>query len=318
MPKQRRHLTNAAQLDGIAATRGHLPMAAADAPVSRAICLSCGAGQVGRYCSECGERRIGRADLTVRAFLEAALYELTDADGRLWRSVRSLLLHPGRLSEEYLVGRRRPWLSPVQLFLICNVTFFVLLEFLPLYVFTTRLSDHLLGNEYGPWLLGLEARPGITFRALLQDQEAFAAYARTFDAVTAGPAKSLIFSMIPGIALVLYVLHGRRRRHFVEHLVFATHLLAVVLVTIVVTLIAAVVLARAVVLLQFRVPDNEDALFSLVFLVLLLAWVLPGMKHFYAQSWGITAVKVPFFILGFYYVVLAYRLMLFMLTVRLV
>src|SRR5690606_21479332 len=85
---------------------------------TRASCPSCGAGLTGRYCAECGERSTGRADLSLLAFLKDALYELANADSRVWRSLRSLLLQPGRLSEEYLAGRRRPWLGPVQLFLI--------------------------------------------------------------------------------------------------------------------------------------------------------------------------------------------------------
>lgn len=290
---------------------------APDVPATRGSCPSCGAGLLGRYCAECGERGSGRADLRVRAFLKDALYEAINADSRLWRSVRSLILQPGYLSEEYLIGRRRPWLSPVQLFLICNVTFFILLEFVPLHVFTTRLSDHIFAHPYGTWILGMEARPGVTFRALVQDQEAFNAYARTFNAVTAGPAKSLIFLMIPGVALLLHVLHATRRRYFVEHLVFATHLFAVLLVAIVGALVAAVVFARVLLLLDIRFPGDDDSFFSLVLLGVFLPWLLVGLRRFYDQSWGMAALKVPFFIAGFYLVLVAYRLMLFLLTVRL-
>jgi len=232
--------------------------------------------------------------------------------------VRSLVLQPGYLSEEYLAGRRRPWFGPVQLFLICNVTFFVLLEFLPLHVFTTRLSDHLFAHPYGRWILGMEARPGVTFRALVQDQEAFRAYARTFNAVTAGPAKSLIVVMIPGVALLLHVLHATRRRYFVEHLVFATHLLAVVIMAIVGAVITAVVFGRVLLLLEIRFPGNDDSFFSLVLLGLFLPWLLPALRRFYGQSWSMAALKVPLFIMGLYVVLVAYRLMLFLLTVRLV
>jgi hypothetical protein len=289
-----------------------------DGSATRAFCPSCGAGLFGRYCAECGERSTGRADLRALAFLKDALYELTNTDSRIWRSLRSLVLQPGHLSEEYLAGRRRPWLGPVQLFLICNVAFFILLEFLPLHVFTTRLSDHLFGNEYGIWVLGMEARPGVTFRTLVQDQEAFGAYARTFNAVTAGLAKSLIFLMIPGVALLLHVLHARHRRYFVEHLVFATHLFAVVIMAIVAATITTVVFGRVLLLLGLRFSGDDDSFFGLVLLGVFVPWMLPGLRRFYGQSWGMAALKVPLFIVGFYYVLLAYRLMLFLLTIRLV
>ena len=289
-----------------------------DVPATGRSCPSCGVGLLGRYCAECGERATGRADLRVRAFLEDALYELANADSRIWRSVRSLFLQPGYLSEEYLAGRRRPWLGPVQLFLICNVTFFLLLHFLPLHVFTTRLSDHLFAHPYGRWILGMEARPGVTFRALVQDQEAFRAYANTFNTVTAGPAKSLIILMIPGVALLLHVLHATRRRYFVEHLVFATHLFAVVVMAIVVALITAVGIRRVLLFLDVRFPGSDDSLFMLVLLGLVVPWLLPGLRRFYRQSWSMAAIKVPLFIIGLQLVLVAYRLMLFLLTVRLI
>ncbi|HEY8469618.1 MAG TPA: DUF3667 domain-containing protein [Longimicrobiales bacterium] len=252
------------------------------------------------------------------AFLKDALYELANADSRIWRSLRSLLLQPGRLSEEYLAGRRRPWLGPVQLFLICNGAFFVLLEFLPAHVFTTRLRDHLFAHPYGTWALGLEARPGVSFRALAQDREAFLAYARTFDAVTAGLAKSLIFTMIPGVALVLHALHARRRRYFVEHLVFATHLLAVVLMAVVAALIAARAIGCGLVLLGLGFPGNDDAFYGLVLLGLFIPWLLAAPRRFYGQGRAIAALELPLFIVGFCAVLVAYRFVLFLPTIRMV
>jgi len=293
-------------------------VAASDPAGTRASCPSCGASLTGRYCAECGERSVGREDLSVVAFVKDALYELANVDSRIWRSLRSLLFQPGRLSEEYLAGRQRPWLGPVQLFLICNVVFFVLLEFVPVYTFTTRLYDHLYSHPYSAWALGLEARPGVSFRALVQEREAFTAYARTFDAVTAGLAKSLIFVMIPGIALVLHALHARRRRYFVEHLVFATHLLAVLLMAIVVAVSAAYAVGRALVSFGLGFPRNEDAFISLLLLGFFLPWLLPALRRFYDQGWGVAALKVPLFIVGFYAVLVAYRFVLFLLTIRMV
>jgi hypothetical protein len=283
-----------------------------------AACPSCGAAAAGRFCAECGERTTGRVDPTVVAFLRDALYELLNADSRVWRSFRSLFLEPGRLSEEYLAGRRRPWLSPVQLFLICNVAFFILLEFLPAHVFTTRLIDHFNSHPYGTLILDMDARPGLTFRELMADQEAFRRYATTFDAVTAGPAKSLVFIMIPGIALLLNALNARRRRYFVEHLVFATHLFAVLIVMIVAAVGVAMLLMRGMRLFGFPYTGSEDGLFGLVLLGVFLPWLIPGLRRFYHQHFGIAVLKVPFFIVGLYGVLIAYRLTLFLLTVRLV
>jgi hypothetical protein len=281
-------------------------------------CPSCGAALTGQYCAACGERTARRTDLSITAFLADAIADVLNADSRIWRSLRALVLQPGRLSGEYLAGRRRPWLGPVQLFLLCNVVFFVLLEFLPLYVFTTRLSDHLFAHPYGDRILRMDARPGVTFQALAQDGEAYRAYATTFNTVTAGLAKSLIFLMIPGVAVVLHLLHVARRRYFVEHLLLATHFLAFVLLAIVAAMFTATALERGMRLFGQSIPWEGDALFILVLLALLTPWLTAAFRRFYGQGWTLAVLKVLLFVVAFYVVLVGYRLTLFLLTVRVI
>ena len=46
-------------------------------------------------------------------------------DGKLPASLRALLTKPGFLTEEFLAGRRARWLSPLRLYLICSVVYFL-------------------------------------------------------------------------------------------------------------------------------------------------------------------------------------------------
>jgi hypothetical protein len=90
-------------------------------------CVFCGAPLSGPYCSQCGERALQPASLTLRHFLLTTVaHELLHVDGALWRTLRLLFLRPGRLSLEYSVGRRRPYVNPFRLLLIAIVAYAVM------------------------------------------------------------------------------------------------------------------------------------------------------------------------------------------------
>jgi hypothetical protein len=65
-----------------------------------------------------------------RPWLEFArdmLAELLDFDGRMLRSMRLLLTHPGFLSHEYISGRRVAYTSPIRIYLVISLVFFFVL-----------------------------------------------------------------------------------------------------------------------------------------------------------------------------------------------
>lgn len=89
-----------------------------------APCANCDTALQGPYCHACGqlaedfERSIG--SLLVEAF-----ENLFHADGRLPRTLRALVLHPARLTRDYLAGKRAYQMPPLRLFLVVIVVFFL-------------------------------------------------------------------------------------------------------------------------------------------------------------------------------------------------
>ena len=59
-------------------------------------------------------------------FTRVATEDLTHADSRLWRTLTALLFKPGRLTREFLAGRRARYLPPVRLYLVLSVLFFLI------------------------------------------------------------------------------------------------------------------------------------------------------------------------------------------------
>jgi hypothetical protein len=179
-------------------------------------CVSCGSPMTGRYCAACGERKIEPADLTLWHFLTHGLEIFFHVDGKIFRTVRALVLQPGRLTADFLSGRRTPYLGPLQLFLAVNLGFFLLHSFLHLAPFTTPLRFQ-RNSEYA-WL----ARP-MTDRRIAVLGITPADYAERFDQRTDTAAHSLVLALVPILALGVAACYFRRGRPYLQHLVFALH-----------------------------------------------------------------------------------------------
>jgi hypothetical protein len=86
-------------------------------------CLNCGEALHGAFCGACGQRSVP-ANPSVSELAGDAWHELSGYDGRVAETFRNLL-RPGRLTIDYLRGRRARYLSPVRLYLIASVVYFL-------------------------------------------------------------------------------------------------------------------------------------------------------------------------------------------------
>ena len=91
-------------------------------------CRNCGALADDAYCPKCGQETLLRLP-TLREFVREAAGRYVAFDGRLWRTVGSLVLRPGFLTREYLAGRRRRYIRPARLYLFATLIFFAVSRF---------------------------------------------------------------------------------------------------------------------------------------------------------------------------------------------
>ncbi|MEM1410740.1 MAG: DUF3667 domain-containing protein [Pseudomonadota bacterium] len=107
-----------------------------------ARCLNCGTPLAGPFCHYCGQ-----PDRNFMRFFPALLREFVseslEIDSRFARTLKALLFLPGRLSRDYLDGRRYRYTPPVRLYLFSSIVFFILAAFLSSDSFTdnVRISD---------------------------------------------------------------------------------------------------------------------------------------------------------------------------------
>lgn len=92
-------------------------------PPPQPLCPNCGEPAPGRYCAGCGQKQ-GELRPTLADLLQDFSRYLFRVDSRLLRTLRWLLI-PGRLTLEYLRGRRESYERPFRLFLVINVIYFL-------------------------------------------------------------------------------------------------------------------------------------------------------------------------------------------------
>ncbi len=190
-----------------------------------------------RFCHECGEKRPGERDLTLSAFARYAAESVTDTDAKLYITLRRMARRPGLLTQEFVAGRRTPYVAPLQLFLIANLLYFVLLQVgIGMDTFTTDLAWHRTQPIYGSTAEAMmEARGGVIpardgrpfaewIESWPEEQQEFR---RRFNEATPRYANSMVIVMIPLFALGIRLL--RRRSLFVRDLVFSIHFYAFLL-----------------------------------------------------------------------------------------
>ncbi|MEO5961574.1 MAG: DUF3667 domain-containing protein [Opitutaceae bacterium] len=184
------------------------------------VCVGCGQPQPGLFCAACGEKKPEPADLSLKHLFLHAFETFTQADGKIFRTMRLLVTKPGRLTADYLRGKRKPYIAPLPLFLICNVLFFVLQPLIGWNTLSTPLRLHVNGHPYSRWV-----RPLVEDR-IAATQTTFDAYAVKFDAYVGIEARALTLALVPLFLVPLLLVSIWPHRRVVDHVIFALHFCA--------------------------------------------------------------------------------------------
>lgn len=78
-------------------------------------CLNCGTALIGQHCHVCGQA--AHVHRTLGAFFHDLLHGVFHFEGKIWRTLPLLVWNPGKLTREYIDGRRASYVSPIALFL---------------------------------------------------------------------------------------------------------------------------------------------------------------------------------------------------------
>jgi hypothetical protein len=102
-------------VEGGLLARAAEPSAGESSHTREGACLNCGTILVGPHCHQCGQR--AHVHRTIAAFVHDLLHGVLHFEGKTWRTLPLLAWRPGKLTREYIDGRRASYVSPIALFL---------------------------------------------------------------------------------------------------------------------------------------------------------------------------------------------------------
>ena len=361
------------------------PSSNAQATPDRERCANCDAELSGAYCTVCGQRA-GNRVVPLWQVTNEFLEDLFDLDLRILKTFPIFFFRPGRLTVEYVRGRRRRYIRPLRLYLFSSFLLFTVLAFTNLSGFSfsfapstekaqaevaaaraeiqaarAELQAKLDQTERGPqepvaevgaeaeasppdapptgptlereMMAGLDqALASLEQMAAPQtDRSATVASPALLDTVgqvteaapsAVGPklfkalrdpstfvrsmidrAPYLMFGLVPTFALLLKLMYLRRRRLYLEHLIFALHVHA----------LAFIAFALSAGLGALELSSRWDLDWWMA--AAPFGYLFVAMRRVYGQSLGVTALKALGLLFAYGIILVAALVLLVMVTV---
>lgn len=252
-------------------------------------CLNCGAEVKGKFCSECGQENLE----TRENFFHLAFHFIADYfhfDSKFFRSLVPLFIRPGFLTKEYWEGRRVKYIHPLRIFFFVTILFVISTSFF-YKNFGERFKNKIMTPDSS--LVALDTtylnslhdstklyvasyRDSLTVKEIkaekAKDQRQLLKINKGIDNVFIN-LKYVTFFLLPVYALFFKILYRRRRPFYVDHLVYAMHLLTFAYCVFSVTL-----------LLPFIFPMDLESMRQISVWIIII-YIGFSVHYLYRQVW---------------------------------
>jgi hypothetical protein len=88
-------------------------------------CLNCGTMVQGRFCHVCGQENIITKQ-NVLSLTRHFVYDIFHFDGKFFHTLKYLLLKPGLVPKQFVVGKRQSYIDPIRMYLFTSAVFFLI------------------------------------------------------------------------------------------------------------------------------------------------------------------------------------------------
>lgn len=203
-------------------------------------CPNCAHPACGPYCPQCGQK-IHIETPTLWEFVHEYLHHYVALDGALTRTLGLLIARPGKLTSEFLAGRRQRYIKPLQLYITISFIFFVLLSLVEGSASVQRTGNTADLPPVAAADAGSGPAPDLGLKIEVDEHSVLRNWAQRVnrkgeqlstnpDEVVRDTAKKMlqrapygVFALMPIFALLLFMLLRGRRLRYGAHLVFSLH-----------------------------------------------------------------------------------------------
>ena len=227
---------------------------------------------------------------------------LTFADSKLWRTLKSILIHPGSFSKEYISGKRKDYMRPISLFFLANLIYFLF----P--IFNTFHTSLTVQMESFPFLHSSLATEMVNRRIENQSLD-FADFQIQYNLKTTELSKLLLIIMTGMMTLILWIVHARSKHYLADHFVVAVELM---IFTILFGLQGMGLIFAG--LSWIYPPLLSESSLNITMALLISYYLFRIERIFYGSSVAISIINALFILLGFTLTIFLYRAILFFIT----
>ena len=266
-------------------------------------CKNCNHSFEGRFCSRCGEKVITQEERTVRSVLSHVVNAFTFLDGKFWKSMSSMVLHPGRMSMDISEGKRTPYMRLVSLFFVGNLIYFLV----PIFeTFNSSLYSQMDFMSYSR-LLGIRE---LVENRILQENITMEQFAADYKILSTTFSKTCLILWAGILALLCSTIHYSKMKMFFDHVNFTLEFANYVLMGLTVTI--GLILYLPFLIMGINLISDEVLIY--IYIPLLFYFLFRAIKLFYGGRNWMIALKSVLTLLALIVSVELYRLFLFSLT----
>lgn len=89
-------------------------------------CLNCGHPVPDRFCGHCGQENVDTKE-SFGHLVSHFFQDITHYDSKLLLTLKYLFFYPGRLTKEYISGKRMTFVNPIRLYVFTSFVFFLMI-----------------------------------------------------------------------------------------------------------------------------------------------------------------------------------------------
>lgn len=234
------------------------------------ICKNCSTNIVGIYCHDCGEKVLSEADFHVSRYIGSFFSSFTNLDSKLYRTLKAFLTQPGQLAGDYLRGLRKPFFSPIQIFLIVTVIFFVFAPTFDIFYIPAKWFFANMTTENSSFV-NLLAMDKMADLGLNRDELAL-----KYDVSVKNNSKAFLFLAIPFLAFGSFLSRPKTVPQFGKHMIFATYNLSFLILW-----------SFSLLTIAFKLPNSwtPDGLMRMLLLGGLFLYFVLATRRTWEESW---------------------------------
>lgn len=200
--------------------------------IERKQCLNCDQPlePTMKFCHNCGQKNVDRR-VPIKDLLGEFSRDYLTFDSKFFSSFIPLLFRPGHLTKEFTNGKRVSFIPPIRLYIFISIVYFFAVSF------ETSVNDIQVNNTItdstGQVLKtnGLSITLDPESREALGEDNFFVKKINSIATMSQNEKRQMVnraisilmFLLMPYLAMLLGLFYRKKKRYYVEHLIFSFH-----------------------------------------------------------------------------------------------